>query len=118
VGGAAHPRAIISLGGSGPSCWRPDEKFFLPTLILESRNYNKIAKDGVRHPFEQKALVICSFHFAARHAKEPMVIPCDLVVIDEAHRLRNVYRPGNRIGKALEGALANAPKVLLIATPR
>jgi SNF2 family DNA or RNA helicase len=46
-----------------------------------------------------------------------MVIPWDLVVIDEAHRLRNVYRPDNRIGKALKGALANAPKVLLTATP-
>jgi SNF2 family DNA or RNA helicase len=94
-----------------------EEKFFLPTTILESRNYNKMAKDGVRRPFEQKALVICSFQFAARHAEELMVIPWDLVVIDEAHRLRNVYRPDNRIGKALKGALANAPKVLLTATP-
>jgi SNF2 family DNA or RNA helicase len=93
------------------------EKFFLPTVILEARNYNKMAKDGVRRPFEQKALVICSFQFAARHAEELMVIPWDLVVIDEAHRLRNVYRPDNRIGKTLKGALANAPKVLLTATP-
>lgn len=94
-----------------------EEKFFLPTMILEARNYNKMAKDGVRQPFEQKSLVICSFQFAARHAEELMVIPWDLVVIDEAHRLRNVYRPDNRIGKALKGALANAPKVLLTATP-
>ncbi len=94
-----------------------EEKFFLPTIILEARNYNRMLKDGVRHPFEQKQLVICSFQFAARHAEELMVIPWDLVVIDEAHRLRNVYRPDNRIGKALKGALANAPKVLLTATP-
>ena len=94
-----------------------EEKFFLPTMILEARNYNKMARDGVRRPFEQKALVICSFQFAARHAEELMVIPWDLVVIDEAHRLRNVYRPDNRIGRALKGALANAPKVLLTATP-
>lgn len=94
-----------------------EEKFFLPTLILEARNYNKFAKDGARHPFEQKKLVICSFQFAARHADELMVIPWDLVVIDEAHRLRDVYRPDNRIGRALKGALANAPKVLLTATP-
>lgn len=93
------------------------EKFFLPTVILEARNYNKMVKDGVRRPFEQKALVICSFQFAARHAEKLMVIPWDLVVIDEAHRLRNVYRPDNRIGKTLKGALANAPKVLLTATP-
>lgn len=94
-----------------------EEKFFLPTLILEAKNYNKMAKDGARRPFEQKKLVICSFQFAARHAEELMVIPWDLVVIDEAHRLRNVYRPDNRIGRALKGALANAPKVLLTATP-
>lgn len=94
-----------------------EEKFFLPTMILEAKNYNRMAKDGVRRPFEQKKLVICSFQFAARHAEELMVIPWDLVVIDEAHRLRNVHRPDNRIGRALKGALANAPKVLLTATP-
>ena len=38
-------------------------------------------------------------------------------MIDEAHRLRNVYRPDNRIGRTLKTALANAPKVLLTATP-
>jgi SNF2-related domain len=76
-----------------------------------------MTKDGVRRPFEQKALVICSFQFAARHADELMVIPWDLVIIDEAHRLRNVYRPDNRIGRTLKGALANVPKVLLTATP-
>lgn len=93
------------------------EKFFLPSIILEARNYNKLKKDGARRPFEQKALIICSYQFAARNTDELMVIPWDLVVIDEAHRLRNVYRPDNRIGRALKGALANSPKVLLTATP-
>jgi SNF2 family DNA or RNA helicase len=46
-----------------------------------------------------------------------MVTKWDLVVIDEAHRLRNVYRTDNKIGRALKAALANAPKVLLTATP-
>lgn len=94
-----------------------EEKFFLPTGILEARNYNKLKKDGVRRPFEQHHIVICSYQFAARHAEELMIIPWDLVVIDEAHRLRNVYRPDNRIGRTLKAALANVPKVLLTATP-
>ena len=94
-----------------------EEKFFLPTVILEAKNYNRMLRDGGRRPFEQKKLVICSFQFAARHAEELMLIPWDLVVIDEAHRLRNVYRPDNRIGRALKGALENSPKVLLTATP-
>lgn len=94
-----------------------EEKFFLPTMILEAKNYNKLTKGGVRRPFEQKSIVICSYQFAARRADELMVIPWDLVVIDEAHRLRNVYRPDNRIGRTLKTALGNAPKVLLTATP-
>jgi SNF2 family DNA or RNA helicase len=114
-----HRRILVITPANLRKQWSQEvaEKFFLPTIILEARNYNKMAKDGVRRPFEQKALVICSFQFAARHAEELMVIPWDLVVIDEAHRLRNVYRPDNRIGKALKGALASAPKVLLTATP-
>jgi ERCC4-related helicase len=94
-----------------------EEKFFLPTGILEARNYNKLKKEGARRPFEQPHIVICSYQFAARHADELMVIPWSLVVIDEAHRLRNVYRPDNRIGRTLKTALANAPKILLTATP-
>ncbi|WP_233453815.1 SNF2-related protein [Tsuneonella flava] len=94
-----------------------EEKFYLPTMILEARNYNKMVKEGVRNPFDQRAIVICSFQFAARHAEELMITPLDLAVIDEAHRLRNVYRTDNRIGRALKEALATTPKVLLTATP-
>ena len=93
------------------------DKFFLPSRILESAEYNRQRKSGVANPFEQPALVICSFQFAARQSADLMVTRWDLVVIDEAHRLRNVYRTDNKIGRALKGALANAPKVLLTATP-
>jgi SNF2 family DNA or RNA helicase len=41
----------------------------------------------------------------------------DLVVIDEAHRLRNVYKPQNKIANAIKEAVYNFPKVLLTATP-
>ena len=94
-----------------------EEKFYLPTVILEAKSYNKLIKDGMRRPFERIELIISSFQFAVRHADELTLIPWDLVVIDEAHRLRNVYRPDNKIGRALKGALINVPKVLLTATP-
>jgi adenine-specific DNA-methyltransferase len=41
----------------------------------------------------------------------------DLVVIDEAHRLRNVYKPTNVIANTLKQCLKDAPKLLLTATP-
>jgi adenine-specific DNA-methyltransferase len=39
------------------------------------------------------------------------------VVIDEAHRLRNVYKPSNIIANTLKGALGHCQKLLLTATP-
>jgi SNF2-related domain len=39
------------------------------------------------------------------------------VIIDEAHRLRNVYKPANRIANSIKEALAPFHKVLLTATP-
>lgn len=95
------------------------EKFFLPALILESRSYNQAKKAGSENPFQsnEDTLVICSYHFARNKAEDVRSIPWDLVVIDEAHRLRNVYKPGNVIANTLKNALEGRPKILLTATP-
>lgn len=93
------------------------EKFYLPTCILEARNYRQLQKEGDKNPFSQTALVVCSYQFAARNNETIMTIPWDLAVIDESHRLRNVYKPDNKIAKAIKTALLNTPKILLTATP-
>jgi len=93
------------------------EKFFLPCRILESKPYNEAVRQGRFRPFESEAIVICSYQFARAKAGDISAIPWDLVVIDEAHRLRNVYKPSNVIANTLKGALAHAPKLLLTATP-
>jgi adenine-specific DNA-methyltransferase len=95
-----------------------NEKFFLPCTILESRSYNEAVKKGDFRPFEVKdSIVICSYQFARAKAADLNAIQWDLVVIDEAHRLRNVYKPSNVIANTLKLALAQAPKLLLTATP-
>ena len=95
-----------------------DEKFYIKSVILESKNYNQMKCAGCIHPFEVKdKIVICSYHFAAKMADEIASVPWDLVVMDEAHRLRNVYKPSNIIGNTLKIALANRKKLLLTATP-
>jgi len=94
------------------------DKFSLHALILESRSYSQLKREGQRSPFEPtNRVVICSYQFAKSKADDLKRIPWDLVVMDEAHRLRNVYKPSNVIGKTLKEALAHAPKVLLTATP-
>jgi ERCC4-related helicase len=95
-----------------------NEKFFIPCIILESKSYNQLIKQGKISPFEaSNAVVICSYHFARSKAYDIQLIPWDLVVIDEAHRLRNVYKPTNVIANTLKQALLSHPKLLLTATP-
>lgn len=93
------------------------DKFFLPSSILEARSFNEEIKKRNLNPFDQPAVVICSYQFAK--TKQPYVeqVDWDLVIIDEAHRLRNVYKPSNKIANAIKQAISRAPKVLLTATP-
>lgn len=93
------------------------EKFFLPCRLLETKFYNEAIKQGNFRPFHADAIVICSYQFARNKASDINATPWDLVVIDEAHRLRNVYKPSNVIANTLKQALKDAPKLLLTATP-
>jgi len=93
------------------------EKFFLPSVILETKTFNQQIRDGNLNPFDRSEIVICSYQFA--RAKEPYIrqVGWNLAVIDEAHRLRNVYKPSNKIGNAIKSALTPFDKLLLTATP-
>ncbi len=95
------------------------DKFSLQGLILEAKNYNTIRKQERQNPFLMATgPVICSYQFAKSKADDIKDIAWDLAVLDEAHRLRNVYKTSNVIAKTLKEALAHVhSKVLLTATP-
>ena len=93
------------------------EKFNLPSQILDSKTMRQLKKSGVYNPLLQKKIIIMSYHYAARLEDELVSISWDLVVIDEAHKLRNSFRPKNKMGQALKRALNGRQKVLLTATP-
>ncbi len=97
------------------------EKFALPSVILEARNFNlewERANPFDREAMGQAAIVIVSYEFAARKAQELGRVPWDMVVFDEAHKLRNVYKPdGAKTAKTLRDTLMGVPKILMSATP-
>ena len=93
------------------------EKFFLPSRILESKTFNDYIEAGNLNPFNCDEIVICSYQFARTKAPYLKQTSWDLVVIDEAHRLRNVYKPTNKISNTIKNALADRKKILLTATP-
>ena len=93
------------------------EKFFISSVILESKSFRELSRKSPSSPFlQQNQVVICSYQFARAKAAELAAIPWDLVVIDEAHRLRNVYKKDNKIARAIRDAIGQRPKVLLTAT--
>ena len=96
------------------------DKFNVPTTVVDAVALRKQAAGDILATLESlvgRAVVIMSYQFAAKLEAELRAVPWDVVVIDEAHKLRNAHRTSNRIGQALKRALQGRKKLLLTATP-
>ena len=95
------------------------EKFSLPSRILDAKTCKEFETSGEIRPFDTtKEIVIASYEFVAHHAELVGLINWDMIIYDEAHKLRNVYRKnGAKRAKVLKEALSKPFKLLLTATP-
>lgn len=96
------------------------EKFALRATVLDAVSLRKLRSGTALSTLESlagKQIVIASYQFAAKLEAEMRAVPWDLVVIDEAHKLRNAHRANNRTGQALRRAFDGRKKLLLTATP-
>jgi superfamily II DNA or RNA helicase len=100
------------------------DRFGLPSILIDSSKLNKLvtesAESGKGHnPFDSGGIFIASHHFGAaeKYKAYTKYTKWDLVVVDEAHRMRNVYRKSNKVAKRLKEHIDGRPKVLLTATP-
>lgn len=94
------------------------DKFYLKAEVIDNISFNKKTKDGIKNPFDtQDTIKICSYQFARKRAEEIQLTSWDLVVIDEAHYLRNAYKHGNVTAQTIQNAIRDYKKVLLTATP-
>ena len=94
-----------------------EDKFNLPCQIVDARAVRLLQKEGFANPYEKPVILISSYPFAAKMSEDLKKVQWNLVVMDEAHKLRNSYRESNRVGQALRWALENRRKLLLTATP-
>lgn len=92
------------------------DKFGIPSEILDTKNYNAYQREG-KNPLSPKRAIICSYNFAAKHKEHILLHAFDLAVIDEAHKMRNVYRSSARTSAEVRDALTGVRKLLLTATP-
>jgi ERCC4-related helicase len=93
-----------------------EEKFNLPAIVLDAKTHRDAQRIG-QHPLDRKAVIIASLHYANRIRDDIKSVAWDVVVIDEAHKLRNAYRPSNKVGQGLRWATEDCRKLLLTATP-
>lgn len=95
-----------------------EDKFYLKSEILDNISFNKKSKAGIKNAFdENQTIKICSYQFARKRAEDIQLTSWDLVVLDEAHYLRNAYKFGNLTVRTIQTAIRDYKKVLLTATP-
>ncbi len=94
--------------------------FDLPAKVIDGQRFNTLVSGGRKNPLADEGIIIASLDFGYRKAAEIKTTHWDLVVIDEAHRLRNVWKADNKVARRIKEAISGPNvrgKVLLTATP-
>lgn len=95
-----------------------EDKFGLPAVVMDGKNYRIEKKLGYIHLFEKKnRIIVMSLNIASSLCEKIKESKIDLVVIDEAHKLRNVYTGRNVMAGNICNAISEFKKLLLTATP-
>ena len=98
--------------------WRDElaNKFGLRADILDGPGMDAALEE--RGSLAGARILIVSFGVASANAVALQQTPWDLVVVDEAHRLRNVYKAAPKSqSRVIRAALRGRTKLLLTATP-
>lgn len=112
---AERKRSILIVAPSSlRQQWQQElfEKFLIPSSLLDAKT-----KDRLLNPGSNPEVLICSYEFAQRH-ETSLTRAWDLVVADEAHRLRSFWNGRAKVAGAVANIVEGARKtVLLTATP-
>lgn len=111
---------IILVPASLRTQWQEEliNKFNLNSHILDGPSFRLLQNTkGKSNPLVDGGIYIASHNFTSRYSVFVKEVVWDLVVIDEAHRLRNVWRKSNKTAKIIRDAINRKPKLLLTATP-
>lgn len=95
--------------------------FYLKAQIVDTQSYSRVLKSSSDNPLDEKEKIfITNEHFIVKFENKIRSIDWDIVIIDEAHKLRNVYKSGKndaKRAKVIRETLQGFKKLLLTATP-
>lgn len=93
--------------------------FGLDSEIYDSQSFKQKVSAGEKVPLTHEGIFIVSYHFAYANAGLIEKQLWDVVIIDEAHRMRRVYRgrDASKMAYTIREIIRDKPKALLTATP-
>lgn len=109
-------RILIIAPASLRQQWKQelDEKFAIPAVLLDGSNRDEVL--GACHVMNAQVL-ICSYEFVLRNQIH-LERDWDLIVADEAHKLRSFWNGKAKVAEVVAAVVARAEKtVMLTATP-
>ncbi len=114
-------RILIITPASLRKQWQDElsNKFGLNSEIYDGPSFTEKVNNGENVPLTYEGIFIVSYQFAYARTKLIEKQPWNAVVIDEAHRMRRVYRgrDASKMAYEIRKVIADKPKVLLTATP-
>ncbi len=114
---AERRRSILIIAPSSlRQQWQQElnEKFLIPSSILDPKTKDALLAQSSSHSSQ---VLICSYEFVLRH-EQSLLKAWDLVIADEAHRLRNFWTGKTKAAEAVAHLVRGAHKTLLLtATP-
>lgn len=114
-------RILIIVPASLRTQWKEELEthFGLKSTIIDTKYFDKQINEGKQTPFTYDSIFICSLPFVYKRIPLIKKQPWNLVVVDEAHRLRRVFKgkDASKMAFALREAIEDKPKLLLTATP-
>jgi len=109
-------RILIIAPSSLRQQWKQEllEKFLIPAELLDSKSKARLLSTSAATPAE---VLICSYEFVQRNEYD-LMRSWDVVVADEAHRLRSFWNGRAKVAGAVSEVVRHASKtILLTATP-
>lgn len=94
------------------------DRFNLHATVVDKKYVQQYRSKHRHSPFEKNGIYICSYDYAHRYIEE-INRGWDLLICDEAHKLRNYYQPKTKsVAKSIAEIVRFSQKVLLLtATP-
>ncbi|MDE5803684.1 MAG: DISARM system SNF2-like helicase DrmD [Lachnospiraceae bacterium] len=89
------------------------EKFAMEAAIVDRQNLESYHTEVSK----EFSVVIVSYNFAAGNTTLLSNVKWDLVIFDEAHKLRNVHKAGSKQAERILQMTKGIPKLMLTATP-